>query len=121
MYTVIFRLLRDPVRKKIPEKYRTNIPLFLHDNAPAHRPVLVNDLLVKNNATTLEHSPHCPDMAQADFYLFLRLKSVLQVRIFYNVTESIKNATEELKRLSQNGFQECSQHIYSSWQMCKIE
>jgi len=28
----------------------------------------------------------------------------------------IKNATEELKRLSQNGFKECLQHLYSSWQ-----
>jgi len=26
------------------------------------------------------------------------------------------NATEELKRLPQNGFQECFQHLYSRWQ-----
>ena len=27
----------------------------------------------------------------------------------------IKNAVGELKRLSQNGFQECMQHFYSRW------
>jgi len=26
------------------------------------------------------------------------------------------NATKELKRLSQNGFQECFQHFYRRWQ-----
>jgi hypothetical protein len=29
-----------------------------------------------------------------------------------------KNATEQLKRLSQNAFQECCQQLYSSWQKC---
>jgi len=33
-------------------------------------------------------------------------------------TGVIKNATEELKRLSQNGFQEWFQHPYSRWQKC---
>jgi hypothetical protein len=30
----------------------------------------------------------------------------------------IKNATDELKNLSQNGFQECFQHLYGRWQKC---
>jgi hypothetical protein len=30
----------------------------------------------------------------------------------------IKNATEELKRPSQNSFQECFQHVCSCWQKC---
>jgi len=34
------------------------------------------------------------------------------------VTDTIKNAKEELKRLSQNGFQKCFQQIYSRWQKC---
>ena len=32
----------------------------------------------------------------------------------------IKNATVELKRLSQKGFQECSQQLYSRWQKCIV-
>jgi hypothetical protein len=30
----------------------------------------------------------------------------------------IKNATKELKGLSQNSFQEYFQHFYSTWQKC---
>jgi len=33
-------------------------------------------------------------------------------------TTDIKNAMEELKRLPQNGFHECFQHLYSRWQKC---
>jgi hypothetical protein len=81
-YTAIFRRLGDAVGRKHLEKYKTNCPFLLHDNAPAHRPVFVKDLLVKNNVTTLEHPLHCPDMALADFYVFLRLKSTLKGRRF---------------------------------------
>ena len=47
--------------------------VLLRDNAPAHRPVLVNDFLAKNNMTALEHPPLSPDLAPAEFfYLFPR-------------------------------------------------
>jgi len=51
--------------------------------------------------TTLEHPPYFPDLAPADFYLFPRLRLTLKGWRFCNVTDIIKNATEELKRLSQ--------------------
>ena len=35
-------------------------------------------------------------------------------------TDIIKNTTEELKRLSQSGFHECFQRLYSSWQKCLV-
>jgi len=49
-----------------PQKCRTNRWFFLHDSAPAHRPVLVKDILAKN-VTTLEHPQYSPNMAAADF------------------------------------------------------
>jgi hypothetical protein len=55
-------------------------------------------------------------MATADFYLLPRLNG----RHFCAATEKIKNATEELKSLSQNGFQECFQQLYSRWQKCIV-
>ena len=35
-------------------------------------------------------------------------------------TNIIKNLTEQLKRLSQNGFQECFHYLYSRWQKCTV-
>jgi len=44
MYIDILRRLRDAVRWKRPEKWRIISRFLLHDNAPAHRPVLAKDL-----------------------------------------------------------------------------
>jgi hypothetical protein len=77
MYIYILRRLWDAVRKKRPTKWKINSWFLLHDNAPAHRSVVVKDFLAKNNVTTLEHSPYTPDMDPAGFYLFPRLKSAL--------------------------------------------
>jgi hypothetical protein len=46
------------VRRKHPEKWRTNSWFLLHDNAPAHRSVLVKDFLGKNNVTAVKHPPY---------------------------------------------------------------
>jgi transposase len=99
MYSDILRRLWDAVRVKCPEKESTNSRSVLHDNASAHRPVLVKDLLSKSNVTTLERTPYSPDLAVADFYLFPQLKSTLKGRCICDATDIMKNATEELKRL----------------------
>ena len=108
--------LWDAVSRKHPKKRRTNIWFLLHDNAPAHQSVLVKDFLAKNNVTTLEHQPHFPDLDPVNFYVFLWLESALKGWRFCDATDSIKSVMEELKRLSQNGFQECFQYLHSFWQ-----
>jgi hypothetical protein len=102
-------------------KYGGKNSWFLrHDNVPAHRSVLVKDFLAKNNVTTLEHLTFSPDLASADFYPFPPLKSTLKERHFSDATDITKNATEELKRLSHNGLQECFPHLYSGWQKSTV-
>jgi hypothetical protein len=89
-------------------------------NAPAHQSVLVMYILAKNNVTTLQHPPHSPDQDPADCYLFPRLKSALKWWRFCDGTDISKNATEKLKRLSQNGFQEWFRHFNRRWQTCMV-
>jgi hypothetical protein len=69
---------------------------------------LVKNFLAKNNVTAMEQPPYSTDLAPADFYLFLQLKSASKGWGFCDATDIIKNSTDDLKRLSQNGFQECS-------------
>ena len=100
-YIHILRRFRDAFRRKRPQKWRTDSWFLLHDNAPAHRSVLVKDFLTKNSVITLQHLTYSPDIAPADFYLFPGIKSVLKGRRFCDSMDIVKNATEELKRLSQ--------------------
>jgi len=87
MYNDIFRRLRDAIISKRPDKWRTNSCFLLQNNAPAHRSVLVKEFLAQNNVKTLEHVTYSPQLAPADLYPFLRLKSALKGRRFCVVTD----------------------------------
>jgi histone-lysine N-methyltransferase SETMAR len=76
--------------------------------------------LSKEQCETLKHPPYSPDLSVADIYLFPRLKTALKGLHFSDADNKVKNAMEELKRLSQNGFHECFQHLYSRWQKCIV-
>jgi transposase len=106
--------------RKFPQKWGTNSLFLLPDNATAHQSGLVKDFLAKINVTLLVHPPYSSDLDAADFYLFSGQKSALKGLCFCDATDIIKNSTEQRKRLSQNGFQKCFQHICSCWQKCTV-
>ena len=114
MYIDILRRLTDVVERKRCEKWRTNTWFLLHDNAPAHRSVLVNDFLAKNNVKKLEHPPYSPDLTPAEFYLFPQLKSALKGQRFCDATDIIMNGLKSLKSFHKIGFRECLKQLYSS-------
>ena len=115
------------MRRKGPEKWRTQNLFLIYDNAPAHRSVLIKIFSTENNVATLEPPPYPPDLVPAEFYLFPRLKSALKGRRFCDATDIIKNTTEEPKRLP-GMFPALSQwlaEVYSStrrlfWRNCSL-
>jgi hypothetical protein len=70
-------------------------------------------LLSKEQCDNTVVSPTLPDLVPADLYLFRPLKSALKGRRFPGANDIIKNAAEELKRLSQNGFLVRFQQLYN--------
>jgi hypothetical protein len=76
--------------------------------------------LSKEQCDNIDIPPYSPDLAPADFHLLPLLKSASKGRHFCGTNDTNENATEELKRLSQNGFQACFQHLYSHWQKCIV-
>ena len=79
---------------------------------PTHWTVLFKYILEKNNVTTLQHLPHPRDLVQL-ISRSPRLKLALKELRFFDATDIIKNATEELKMLSQNGSHKFFQRLYS--------
>jgi hypothetical protein len=60
-----------------------------HDNAPAHRSVLIKDFLAKNNVTTLKHHPpHPHDLPPADFHLLPPQKSTSKGQSLCGTTDT---------------------------------
>jgi hypothetical protein len=72
---------------------------------------LVKDLLAKNNVTTMEHPPISPELLPDECYVFLQLRPALKRQSLCDATDIIKNATEELKRLSTNSSRNVSHNF----------
>ncbi|KAJ4444102.1 hypothetical protein ANN_05891 [Periplaneta americana] len=96
LYVETLRRLWDAVRRKRPEKWVENNWFLMHDNAPAHRAIIVKNFLARHNITALDHPPYSPDLSPPDYFLFPRLKSHLKGRRF-NAEEVIANATRALR------------------------
>jgi len=76
--------------------------------------------LIKEQCDDIGASPYPPGLTPADFYLFPRPKSVLKGRRFRDTTDITENATENLKRISQNGLQKCIPHLLMRCQKCIV-
>ena len=50
---------------------------LLHDNAPAHKSVAVQEYLKESGVYVLDHPPYSPDLSPCDVWLFPRLKEML--------------------------------------------
>ena len=50
---------------------------LIHDHAPAHKCVLVQDFLKQEKVVQLSHPPLSPDLSPCDFFLFPLLKNTL--------------------------------------------
>ena len=80
LYIEVLKQLRDSVRRKRPELWRSGEWLLHQDNVPAHTELSVRQFLTKNRMTRALHPPYSPDLAPCDFFLFPRMKeSVLRM------------------------------------------
>jgi hypothetical protein len=55
------------------------------------------------------HPPYSPDLAQADFFLFPKLKTTLKGRRFQTIEGIQENAIRELRAIAESAFQEAFQ------------
>ena len=56
-YTEVLKRLRDAIRRKRPELWRSGDWFFHHDNAPAHSALRTREFLAKHSINVLPHPP----------------------------------------------------------------
>jgi histone-lysine N-methyltransferase SETMAR len=76
-YKEIFHGVCNSIHRKHSELWLKKNWLLLHDSAPAHRSVLVQEELAKQRVTVLPHRSYPPDLAPCDFFFFPCLKEKL--------------------------------------------
>jgi hypothetical protein len=77
-YLHVMKSLREAVRRRRPDLWKENKWLLHHGNAPVHSSLLICDFLAKHETTHVPQPLCSPDLAQSDFFLFTKLKSLLK-------------------------------------------
>ena len=90
-YSSLLVQLKDILKKKRRGKV-TNVVLFLHDNAPAHRALATQKKLAYLGFQDLDYPPYSPDLVPSDYHLFPALKKQLKCRHFSSDAEVIATA-----------------------------
>jgi hypothetical protein len=108
----ILRCLRISICHKPPDLWRRKNWLLLHDKAPAHHFVFVQEELAKQQVTVLPHPPYPPYLAQCDFSFFPCLKEKLHGCRLQLAEEIVTASREAVQHLPANIFQQCFQQLY---------
>lgn len=117
-YLGVMRRLRENVRRKRPDLWRNNSWILHHDNAPAHKAIIVNEFLNKNSTNIIEQPPYSPDMAPCDFFLFPKLKLPLRGTRFASIEDIKTNSQRELKAIPEYSFKKCFDDWIVRWKKC---
>uniref|UniRef100_A0A2S2R501 Mariner Mos1 transposase n=1 Tax=Sipha flava TaxID=143950 RepID=A0A2S2R501_9HEMI len=77
-YKRVLERLREKVRRKRPEAWKSK-PWFLHhENAPAHSALSVREFLTSKNIPVVPHLLYTPDLAPCDFFFVSETKKYPQ-------------------------------------------
>ena len=117
-YIEVLKRLRDAIRQKRPELWRSGDWFFHHDNAPAHSALRTHEFLAKHSITVLLHPPYSPDLASCDFFLFPMVKRPLKRRRFETISEIKANVTKELKGIKKEACLDCFRKWKHRWDKC---
>ena len=103
----VLERLREEARRKRPEIFADNSWILRHDNAPAHTALSVREFLATKQISVLEHPAYSPDLAPSDFFVFPKIKKILNGGHFDDTGDIRSNTTATLKAIPQNHFQNC--------------
>ena len=91
---------------------------FLHDNALSHNATIIKQFLAQRKVTVLDHPPYSPDLAPADYFLFLKVKSHLKGHLFDSISDIQKAVTSKLNTIAKDDFYKGIQKLYDNANLC---
>jgi len=109
LYQEFLARLRDAVRRKMPELWENQTWMLHHNKVPGHASLLIPSNLAKHQTSVASHQSYSPDLDQADFFLFPKIKTILKGRRFQTIEEIQENAIRELRAITESAFQEAFQ------------
>ena len=106
------------IRRVRPEYSAPGSWFLLHDNAPVHRAVAVQEFLARKQVCVLHHPPYSPDLSPCDYFLFLKLKLPMKGRLFEDVQDIQAVVTSSLRAIPQERVQRSFQSLLDRATRC---
>jgi hypothetical protein len=78
----------------------------------------VKDILSTKQIPVLEHHAYSPDLAPSGFFLFPKIKGILEGRHLQAIVDTRSNRTAALKAIPQNQLQNCFEGWTRHWHRC---
>ena len=88
------------------------------NNAPPHRASILSNFINKKNIELLPDAPYSPGMAPCDFFLFPEIKNNMRGIRYYYRNKVRKALTDQLKRVSKDGFDHVYRQLFLQWEKC---
>ena len=110
--------LSEAICQKRTELWNHQSWILHHDNPPAHTSMLVCEFFVKNKTVIMPQPPYSPDLATADFFLFLKLKTPMKGKRFATIEEIKKNRNRSCWRYQKTLFRSVSRIAKTHWLKC---
>jgi histone-lysine N-methyltransferase SETMAR len=98
---VLWQLLEN-VQRCCPELWQKQAWLLHHDNTLSHTSILTQQFLAKQKIAVTPHPPYSPDLAPCDFFLFPKMKLMLN-RCRFDTTE-IQAESQRVLDTDRKGF-----------------
>ena len=106
------------IRRVRPEYSAPGSWFLLHDNAPVHWAVAVQEFLARKQVCVLHQPPYSPDLSPCDYFLFPKLKLPLKGRLFEGVQDLQAAVTSSLWAIPQEDVQRSFQSLLDHATCC---
>ena len=106
------------IRHVRPEYSALGSWFLLHDNAPVHRAVAVQEFLAWKQVCVLHHLHYSPDLSPCDYFLFPKLKLPLKGRLSEDVRDIQAAVTLSLRAIPQEDVQRSFQSLLDRATCC---
>jgi len=117
-YLSVLERLWKRISRVRPEYSAPGSSFLLHDNAPLHRAVAVQEFLAQKQVRLLNHPPYSPDLSPCDYFLFPKLKLPLKGHLFEDVQDIQGVVTSSLRAIPQEDVQRLFQSLLDSATRC---
>ena len=116
-YLEVFKGLWGKILRVYPHYTEAESWPLLHDNAPAHKALIIRKFLASKNIVVLNHLSYSPDIAFCDYFLYPKFKSKLKGRLFDDI-KFIQKASTAAFDMVMKEFSRCFGNLYGRCKQC---